>query len=99
MTHANVDLDPGAYDDQATAIQSYEIDPDQVKFLDDADKHIEQLKNVAIRRMQLLDQTTQAKKDVMAGWREVLKVQKEQLTEAMEKLSVMEDRRKILAAE
>jgi glutamate synthase domain-containing protein 1 len=79
-------------------ISSYQVDADQVHTLDACDKHIEFLKEEVVKRSRLLERTQQAKKDVMAGWRDVLKVQKESLTDSHERLGAMEDRKRVLAA-
>jgi hypothetical protein len=82
----------------AEEITSYEIDSDQVKDLDACDKHIQFLKNEVARRALMLDVTEQAKKDVMAGWRDTIKAQKENLKDSMDRLRNMEDRKRVLAA-
>ena len=79
-------------------IGSYQVEADQVKTLSKADQHIEYLKDEVVRRSRLLDSTEQAKKDVMAGWRDTVKYQKEQLKDSMVRLSAMEDRRRVLAS-
>ena len=88
----------GDYAEAESEIESYQVDSDQVKTLGKADQHIEHLKDEVVRRSRLLDRTEQAKKDVMAGWRDTLKAQKENLKDSMERLGAMEDRRRILAA-
>lgn len=82
----------------AEEITSYEVDSDQVNDLDLCDKHIQFLKNEVARRALMLDVTEQAKKDVMAGWRDTVKIQKEQLKDSMDRLRSMEDRKRVLAA-
>ena len=81
----------------AAGIDSYLIEADQVSTLTGCDKHITFLTDEVLRRCRLLDTTEQAKKDVMAGWRDTIKFQKEQLKDSMERLSVMEDRKRVLA--
>jgi hypothetical protein len=82
----------------AEEITSYEIDSDQVNDLDKCDKHIEFLKNEVARRALLLDVTEDSKKNVMAGWRDTIKFQKEQLKDSMGRLRGMEERKRVLAA-
>jgi hypothetical protein len=86
------------YNEAETEIGSHQIEAEQIKTLAQADRHIDVIKDEIVKRSRLLDRTEQAKKDVMGGWRDVIKYQKEQLKESMERLGAVEDRRRILAA-
>jgi DNA polymerase III sliding clamp (beta) subunit (PCNA family) len=86
------------YSEAVTEIESYLVDADQVKTLGKADQHIEFLKDEVVKRTRLLERTQEAKKDVMAGWRDTIKAQKENLTDSISRLSSMEDRKRVLAA-
>lgn len=91
---------PGSADfaEAVEEIKSYQVDADQVKTLDACDRHIAFLKEELVRRTRLLDRTEQAKKDVMAGWKDTIKYQKQQNKDTLERLSAMEDRKRFLAA-
>ena len=86
------------YSEAATEIESYQVDADQVKTLDHCDKHVAFLKDEVVKRTRLLERTQEAKKDVMAGWRDAIKAQKENLTDSITRLGAMEDRKRVLAA-
>ena len=86
------------YAEAEAEIESYEVDPDQVKTVTESDRHISFVKEEVVKRARLLDRSQDDRKAIMDGWRDVIKTQKENLEASMDRLSALEDRRRVLAA-
>ena len=79
-------------------VPAFEIDAEQITALDDCDTAITRAKDAVCHCLKVLDATKDAKKQLVAGFKEPLKVQTENLKAAQAQLSALEARLMVLAA-
>ena len=79
-------------------IEPFQIDAEQITSLDACDAAIVKAKDAVCHCLKVLDATKDAKKQLISGFKEPIKVQSENLKAAQAQLNALESRLMVIAA-